>query len=301
MKTARGNKKLHSLCVFSVFALLVGFGQGVARANLITNGSFETGGNFTSYDNVAVSDNITMAGWTVVGQPGRTNPITWIYSGNFGLTAQDGNYFLDLTGFQDGPPYGGVSQTISTSAGNSYSLSFYLGSSSYWGLPDGIDVFIDGSLLPLASFTSTLTGTNNWEQETTSFTAAGPLTTISLIGNSGIAYIGLDNVDVELTGIASVPGSVVGCGPSWPDDAQRRPLYLVATTAESHLNDSGAAQVRNIIETVNLACRVGKGERFARAVPTRFATPIHPRGHGAARHSRARAFAHPTTHASPAR
>jgi len=36
---------------------------------------------------------------------------------------------------------------------------------------------------------------------------------------------------------------------------------------------------------------VGKGERFARAVPTR---RIGPRGHGAARHSRARAFAHPT-------
>lgn len=56
-----------------------------------------------------------------------------------------------------------------------------------------------------ASFTTTNDGTHNnlWEPEALSFTATSPMTTISLIGNSGTNYIGLDNVSVVQT--APVP------------------------------------------------------------------------------------------------
>jgi PEP-CTERM motif len=55
-------------------------------------------------------------------------------------------------------------------------------------------------------FTSTNSGaqTNLWQAESLAFTAAGTATTISLIGNSGVNYIGLDNVSVVQTA-AGVP------------------------------------------------------------------------------------------------
>lgn len=170
-----------------------------AAAALVVNGSFENATGFVDNGQDTMSLGVgstTMAGWTVAGG----EPLAWIGPSNpFSLSASQGSYFLDLTGYNyGGPPFSGVTQAISTSAGSSYLLSFDLGSSSLYGTQDGITATAATSS---ATFTSTNNGdeTNLWETETLSFTAgAGSSTTISLIGASGANYIGLDNVSVTL-------------------------------------------------------------------------------------------------------
>ncbi len=179
----------------SALALAVGLTvPALASPNLVINGSFENGSfaDNTSQDTMTLPVGSTaMTGWTVAG----SEPLAWIGPSNpFGLTASDGQYFLDLTGYNTGGSFSGVAQTtIATSAGSTYLLSFDLGSSSTYGLPDGITASAGAAS---QTFTSTDTGSNNWETETLSFTATGSSTTVSLLGASGDNYIGLDNVSV---------------------------------------------------------------------------------------------------------
>ncbi len=180
---------------------------GAAHASIVTNGSFEVNGfngntDTSGSENVNVGDSTTLNGWTVVGQPGRMSPITWI-DNMFGLTASDGNYFLDLTGPQNGKPYGGVSQTLTTTAGDVYKLTFDLGYSNEWGTPDGITATAGGTTKTFLS--PTTTSDNLWMTETMFFTASGSSTTLSLIGEAGNAYIGLDNVAVNFDHVAATP------------------------------------------------------------------------------------------------
>lgn len=168
----------------------------ISQANdLITNGSFESGlfqvnhpGDVTETLGVGST---AMTGWTV-----ESGSLAWIGPSNpFSLTASQGSYFLDLTDYRSSAPWGGVSQTISTTVGQTYLLSFDLGSSPTYGVPDSIQATA-GSASSI--FTSTFTsGTNNWQTEYLNFTATAATTTISLTGNTGSNYIGLDNVSVN--------------------------------------------------------------------------------------------------------
>jgi hypothetical protein len=193
------------LAILGITAIVAVLGTSAAQAaNLLTNGSFEDTTNFVDQGNDTMSLDVgstAMPGWTVSG----SHYLAWIGPTNpFGLTASPngGSYFLDLTGYIAGAPYSGVSQTIPTQAGATYLLTFDLSSSPQWGLQDGLEVSAGSAT---ASFTTTNDGTqtNLWEPETLSFTATGAMTTISLIGNSGDNYIGLDNVNVVQT--SSVP------------------------------------------------------------------------------------------------
>lgn len=177
--------------VIAAAALTVGSSQ----ANLITNGSFELGG-FVNQGNDTMSlqaGSNVITGWTVV-----TDTTAWIGPANpFGLSASDGSYFLDLTNYQANAPFAGLSQTIATTPGATYSLSFDLGGSSRWGLPDSITASAAGLS---QTFTSTATiGVDDlWDSVSTQFVATSATTTVLLQGASGINYVGLDNVDVEL-------------------------------------------------------------------------------------------------------
>jgi Protein of unknown function (DUF642)/PEP-CTERM motif len=195
-----------SLTVFGTFAIAALLGTGGAHAlNLLTNGSFEDTTNFVNQGNDTmdlVVGSTLMPGWTVSG----SHYVSWIGPTNpfHGLTASDGSYFLDLTGYIFGAPFSGVSQTIPTQAGATYLLTFDLGSDPFWGLQDGVSVSagsVAGSV-----FTSTNSGTQNnlWQAESLSFAATGSSTTITLIGNSGDNYIGLDNLSAVQTS-SSVP------------------------------------------------------------------------------------------------
>ena len=107
----------------------------------------------------------------------------------------DGSFFLDLTNYQLVPPFAGVSQTVATIPGATYSLSFDLGSSTFWGRPDSITASAAGALQTFTSPTSG--GNNDWQSVLMQFVASSTTTTVLLQGASGFNYIGLDNVDVE--------------------------------------------------------------------------------------------------------
>jgi hypothetical protein len=170
-----------------------------ARANLILNPSFESGA-FVNQANQTMSlpagAGQTIADWTV-----GFDTIAWINAGNpFLLTAQDGDKFLDLTNYEAGAPFGGVNQTIATTVGSNYVLTFYLGSyTTLWGGPPVSITAFAGSATQQCSVTTPTTA-STWTLCTVPFTALAAQTTITLHGVSGVNYIGLDQVSVELAG-----------------------------------------------------------------------------------------------------
>ncbi len=174
-----------------------------AQASLITNGSFESGA-FVNQGNDTMSlgtGSTVISAWTVI-----TDTTAWIGPSNpFGLTASDGSYFLDLTNYQSGAPFAGMSQTFATTPGATYSLSFYLGSSSSYGLPASITA---SAASTSQTFTSPLTGANVWTQEAMQFLVSSAITTLVLQGAAGFNYIGLDNVVVTCVSNCSGAGTV---------------------------------------------------------------------------------------------
>ena len=179
---------------------------GAADANLLTNGSFESGA-FVNQGNDTMSlasGSTVITGWTVA-----TDTTAWIGPTNpFGLSASDGSYFLDLTNYQAGAPFAGMSQIIATTPGATYALSFDLGGSTFWGRPDSLTASAAGTSQTFATgAASTAHPNNDWYHETMSFVATSASTTITLQGQAGFNYIGLDNADVEFVsgGPAPVP------------------------------------------------------------------------------------------------
>jgi hypothetical protein len=184
-------------------ALCTAAGVG-AQTNLLVNGSFESGA-FVNQGSVTMSlaaGSTVISGWTVV-----TDTTAWIGAGNpWGLTASDGSFFLDLTNYQSGAPFAGLSQTIATTPGATYSLTFELGSSSFWGRPSAIVANAGGTS---ATFSSGTTGGNNdWSQETMQFVATSASTVVVLQGSAGANYIGLDNASVEFVSGPGTPPPV---------------------------------------------------------------------------------------------
>lgn len=175
-----------------------------AQANLLVNGSFEDGA-FVNQGNQTMSlapGSSVINGWTVL-----TDATAWINAGNpFGLAASDGNRFLDLTNYSAGAPFAGLSQTIATTAGATYTLSFDLGGSNAWGRPDALVASAAGTSVPFTTGPASATTPNNdWYHESMTFVAAGASTTVTLQGSAGFNYIGLDNASVVLV---SGPGPV---------------------------------------------------------------------------------------------
>jgi hypothetical protein len=192
-------KTIFILLVLSL--AVVFYGQPAQAAPLVTNGSFENGSfsDNTGDDTMNLSVGSTaMTGWTVTDAK-----IAWIGPLNpFELSASEGSYFLDLTGYHDSTPYGGVAQqNISTLSGGQYKLEFDLGSSTKYVLPSAITA---SAGLNSHLFTSTLSSLNGWEHCIMFFTASGTSTTISLTGSTaGGQYIGLDNVSVSFVPLPS--------------------------------------------------------------------------------------------------
>ncbi len=175
--------------------------------NLLVNGSFENGTYSFGGDgaqNVAPGES-TIAGWSVI-----TKSIAPILNTNsYSILPQDGTILLDMQGYYETYPYGGVQQTISTQAGSQYRLSFWIGVQNSLGNGIGPASVIAAAGATSQTFTNTLTGAGNqWQRFTMDFTASAALTTISLSGQStqGGAYIGLDNAAVEFLAAGTIPG-----------------------------------------------------------------------------------------------
>lgn len=168
-----------------------------ARANLIVNGSFEspplTPGTFQLFG--PGSTGIT--GWTVVGPDVSLIDTDLVISGAQ-LNALHGRNSVDLTGTGT-VTTSGLTQTLSLTAGRTYQLSFAVGRFAL--SPEAtVDVSIDGG--PRASFTNPdfTSGATNWQVFTTSFTAAGPTTTLTFFNGSGS-----NNGNTTLDAVSLVP------------------------------------------------------------------------------------------------
>jgi len=177
-----------------------------ARANLITNGSFETPlvpvGNFTNF----LTGSTLITGWTVTGPEVSVVSGTFTQSG-FTFPAQNGNQWLDLTG--DGTnSFEGVVQTVSTTPGTNYDLSYWVRnvSGGVFGTTSTVEVQLNG--VSAGSVTNSTPGTTlTWQQFALPFTATGATTTIEFdnLDPSNDNSNGLDNVDLELASTSPVP------------------------------------------------------------------------------------------------
>jgi len=189
-------KSLNLACLIAAVVFL----PASAGAAAITNGSFETGSFVADANGADVLPNGSTAidGWTVMGGPSPpSGALAWIGSSNtFGLSASQGSFFLDLTGDNNGPPFGGISQTIATTVGQTYLLTFDLGSSTTYGVQDGVNV-LAGNRANLFFTSTNTTSSNLWQAESLTFTANSLTTTLLFQGSQGTQYIGLDNVAIS--------------------------------------------------------------------------------------------------------
>jgi hypothetical protein len=190
---------------------------GAAHANSLINGSFEDPTGFVNNTGYGAVDTMllsapgdaTMTGWTTIGGGSVlwAGPVSASFMG--GLVASNGGYFLDLTGLTNACPTGGstcagVSQTVNTTLGQQYQLSFDFG-----GRGDSIPVSIlasAGGSSQTFTTSAVTTSAAGWAIATLSFTGTGGPTVISLLGTyaggSGLD-LGLDNVSVTATPLPS--------------------------------------------------------------------------------------------------
>jgi Protein of unknown function (DUF642)/PEP-CTERM motif len=191
-------------CALAVFS-----STNALAANLVTDGSFESPavppGSFMNFATGA-----TFGGWTVVG------PQASIVSGSFtqngiSFPAQDGVQWVDLTG--DGSNVSeGVTQSVATTPGQTYQLSFWVGNvnnvGGIFGTTSTVDLMVNGS--SHGAFTNSCTScttTQAWEQFTMSFVATDATTMLTFLNgdpptdNSN----GLDNVVLTAKGGTGVP------------------------------------------------------------------------------------------------
>ena len=162
-----------------------------ASTNLLVNGNFEASTSQTS----------TPPGWTNIG---HTDGV--IAYSLFGTPAYDGNYYYDIGGFGGAMPSigDGITQSVATVAGTSYTLTFGYTGENTQGVTTVLNVLIGSQL---SQFTIVGDGSGLFHQpfQTTSlnYLATGASTAISftiasstMIGNNdplidGVSFTGL--------------------------------------------------------------------------------------------------------------
>jgi hypothetical protein len=110
-------------------------GSSAWAVNLLANGSFEAGTYSFGGDGAQnlAPGSTTITGWTVT-----TNNVAPIQATNaYSIVPEDGNVSLDLQGYTDSSPYGGVQQTIATVSGAQYQLKFWIGVQNDIGIAVG--------------------------------------------------------------------------------------------------------------------------------------------------------------------
>src|SRR5215467_1430389 len=199
MKSTR-TTQLKVICL-ALLSATVAFG---AQANLVVDGDFETpvtgpGGFNSGY--LAFSSGATFGGaWLVTGGGNdvAVTPATEYTSLGGPLiyfVSHGGSQSLDLTGEYDNGAAMGVQQTIPTLAGQTYSLSFWVGAvttpdwDGYAGSAT-INVLLNGSAFQTAVNSDLSGDATTWKQFSYQFTATGPTT---LEFQSGTPYYTAEN------------------------------------------------------------------------------------------------------------
>jgi hypothetical protein len=165
-------------------ALVVGVAPASAATNLIKNGGFEKpvvpSGSYQLFGTGS-----SFVHWDVVGASGNVAIVSGTFTQNgFSFPAKAGAQFLDLTGTSNSAT--GVAQTVATTPGAQYTLSFAVGNvvdpGGIFGTTSTVDVLIDGTQV-MAATNSRGTGSTTmvWKRFTTTLTASSSSTTIALI------------------------------------------------------------------------------------------------------------------------
>jgi hypothetical protein len=148
-----------------------------AHANLITNGSFETG-NFSGWNVTAGATGVAAA-----GGPGGYSPY-------------DGNYYAYLGNV--GLPLGTISQTITDTPGQTYTLGYYLASNGT--TPNEFETSIDG----VTVFDQTDITTQPYTLYSFNFVGTGS-DTITFGERNDPNYLALDDVSVNPASTRAIP------------------------------------------------------------------------------------------------
>lgn len=207
MKSTR-TTKLKTTCLALLTAIAFG-----AHANLVVDGDFEqpvTGpGGFNS-GYTAFGSGATFGGaWLVIGSGNNvavtpSSEYTTIGGPLIYFVSHGGTQSLDLTGEFDNGAAMGVQQTIPTVAGQTYSLSFWVGAVNTpdWDGYSGsaaVDVLLNGSAFQTAVNTDPSGDATTWKQFSYTFVATGSATTLTFQnGSPPRGENGLDDVVVEL-------------------------------------------------------------------------------------------------------
>lgn len=181
-----------------------------AQANLLLNGSFELG-NFTpNAEGVQrIGPSSPIQGWsTFVGD------VYWVGPGNaFGISASEGGMSMSL--YDPHRPLvrvGSVNQTVPTTPGLEYQLSFDIGTAAGFPRDVGVRVFAAGQWADF--FSAGSGGAMDWERFSWRFTAKDTTAALQIMGLLGPSYpayglpgyIGLDNVVLEPVTPVPEPG-----------------------------------------------------------------------------------------------
>ena len=201
-------------CTFVV--PLVSWHDGV---NLIVNGSFEDGtgpgGPFkpdpTTPGIMSLkSGSTSLPGWFVIDNPRFGQDIAWVQNQNGPVPdgAHDGTHFLDLTGASDKADpngnFGVIRQSFATIPRVPYVATVFIGVRNP-GHPGPIRVRMamsatNSNLVEFAQVTcpyNPAESGNQWVACTLNFNANSDSTLVSIYGELGKDYIGIDSVSVE--------------------------------------------------------------------------------------------------------
>ncbi|MFO1095107.1 MAG: VPLPA-CTERM sorting domain-containing protein [Planctomycetaceae bacterium] len=205
----------------------------VADAGLIANGGFEDPVSFNSANQAFFTPGQSVGnpgGWVAVGNAG-TNVVvlpTTYSEPTYSVTqfnAHSGNQAIDLTGGFNQGTSTGVKETVATTSGLSYHLTFWVGtatptfgtdSASGYHDPATINLSINGSSVGSYTNSNRTNGFVNWAQFSYDFIASGSSTLVTFLNGtagdatgqtstSGSWYAGLDDVDLTLRSSAAVP------------------------------------------------------------------------------------------------
>jgi len=187
---------------------------GAARLDAqIVNGGFETpqppAGQYTVF-----GAGSSFTGWNVVGiRSGNVAIVDQGYTAQgFTWPSHSGSSWLDLTGSSNSAT--GVEQTIATTLGTTYDLTFWVGNinapNAALGTSSTANVFIDGVQSYVATNSGNAGSVQYWQQFTTSFVAAGSSTTIAFMNGDPFDdnTNGLDDVSVAAVSAAPEPASM---------------------------------------------------------------------------------------------
>jgi hypothetical protein len=168
-----------ALLAGAALALATALGStGAQAANLITNGGFETG-DFT--------------GWTV-----SANATGVVTAGFDGEVPNSGTYFAALGDTSGSYPYGTLSQTVTDTAGQNLTLSYYLESDG--ATPNYFDANWNGVLIPGSDLTNVGDQRPNYVHYT--FTVVGTGSDTLLFHEQNVpAYWGFDDVSLSTGGV----------------------------------------------------------------------------------------------------